>query len=347
MMDSNYMLFVGIDWATEEHEVCVISDSCEKQDSVRIANGANGLLDISYRLSKAVHGHLDTIAIQLSSEEMIVLREMSRLDEDLAQSRNRLTNQIREQVMRFHSDLLKLSPSADEPWFWDLLEATGDSGKVKSFSLAKVRNMLAKYHVRRHEAEDVMQAAKAKRVTVAPGTTAAAMLHIKAAIAQMRVVDEQRKQIRKEITALLGKLAATETGEDKMPDVTIILSVPGIGSSVAAMLLTEASQALAELDYRALRAYSGIAPVTKRSGKRLSVMMRQACNERLRNAIYHWCRVSIQRDDISRNKYAPLRAKGHSHGRSLRTVGDSLLRLLFSMLRHRTIHDPTRRLVVA
>jgi transposase len=411
MMDPVYRLFVGIDWATEEHEVSVISNSCEKLDSFRIANGATGLLELSNRLAKAVHGDLDSMAIaiemprgpvvetlvergfhifsinpkqldrfrdrhavsgakddrldafvladslrtdrhcfhrvQLSSEEMIILREMSRLDEDLAQSRNRLTNQIREQIMRFHPDLLKLSPSADEPWFWDLLEATGDSGKADSFTLAKTRNLLAKYHIRRHAAQDVLQKAKADRVTVAPGTTAAAMLHIKAAIAQMRVVDEQRKQVRKEISALLGKLAAPEAGIDKASDVTIILSVPGIGNLVAATLLAEASQALTELDYKALRAYSGIAPVTKRSGKRLSVTMRQACNDRLRNAIYHWSRVSIQKDDISRKKYAALRAKGQSHGRALRTVGDSLLRQLFSMLRHRTIHDPVRRMAAA
>ncbi len=80
-----------------------------------------------------------------------------------------------------------------------------------SFTLAKTRNLLAKYHIRRHAAQDVLQEVKADRVTVAPGTTAAAMLHIKAAIAQMRVVDEQRKQVRKEITTLLGKLVFSET----------------------------------------------------------------------------------------------------------------------------------------
>ncbi|HYX34821.1 MAG TPA: transposase [Oligoflexus sp.] len=245
--------------------------------------------------------------------------------------------------MRFHPDLLTLSPSADEPWFWNLLEATGDCGKAATFSLAKSRSLLAKYHIRRHAAEDVLQAVKAERVTVAPGTTSAAMIHIKAAIAQVRIVDEQRKQIRKEIDTLLGKLAATENKTEELADAAIILSVPGIGNAVGATLLAEASQSLTELDYRALRAYSGVAPVTKRSGKRSSVMMRRACNERLRNAIYHWSRVSIQKDDISRKKYAALRAKGHSHGRALRTVGDSLLRQLFSMLRHRTIYDPGRR----
>lgn len=49
-----------------------ISDSCEKLDSFRIANGANeanGLLELSNRLSKAAYGHLDTIAIAIEVHE--------------------------------------------------------------------------------------------------------------------------------------------------------------------------------------------------------------------------------------------------------------------------------------
>ncbi len=286
-MEPNYRLYVGIDWATEEHEVSVISDSCKKLDSFHITNGANGLLELSNRLSKVASGNLETMAVAietprgpvvetlvekgfhvfsinpkqldrfrdrhavsgakddlldafvladslrtdipcfhrvlLSSEEMIILREMSRLDEDLSESRSRLTNQIREQVMRFHPELLKVNSSADEPWFWDLLEATGDSRKADAFSLAKAKKLLARHHIRRHAAEDILQAAKAERVTVAPGTTTAAMLHIKAAIAQMRIVEEQRKQVRKEIDTLLGKLAATDNKTDAPHEVTIIM----------------------------------------------------------------------------------------------------------------------------
>jgi transposase len=410
-MNSNYSLFVGIDWATEEHEVCIISDACMKLDGFRVANGANGLLEMTNRLSKSAMGNLETIAIaietprgpvvetlvergfqvysinpkqldrfrdrhavsgakddrldafvladslrtdvncfhriQLSNEKMVILREMSRLDEDLAQSRNRLTNQIREQVMRFHPDLLKLSPSADEPWFWDLLDAMGESSKAKAFSMSKAKSLLAKHRIRRHNSEDVIRIVRAERVIVAPGTTTAAMLHIRAAVAQMRVIEEQRRQVRKQIEALLNELSLVTDENGKPPPVTVLLSLPGIGNLVAATLLAEAPQALAELDYMALRAYSGIAPVTKRSGKRLSVIMRKACNERLRNAIYHWCRVSVQRDEISRKKYAAQRARGHSHGRALRTVGDSLLRMLFSMLKNGTVFDPTKRVAAA
>jgi hypothetical protein len=67
---------------------------------------------------------------------------------------------------------------------------------------------------------------------------------------------------------------------------------------------------------------SGVAPVTKRSGKRCIVSMRQTCHMRLRGAVYHWARVAIQHDELSHRRYAELRKRGHSHGRALRGVAD-------------------------
>ena len=71
--------------------------------------------------------------------------------------------------------------------------------------------------------------------------------------------------------------------------------------------------------------------------------MRYGCNLRLRNAVYHWSRVSMQRDPRSREHYHRLRSKGHSHGRALRGLADRLLELLCAMLRSGMAYDPARR----
>lgn len=78
----------------------------------------------------------------------------------------------------------------------------------------------------------------------------------------------------------------------------------------------------------------------KGSGRRVTVLMRRACNQRLRNALYHWARVSTQHDEASRAHYAALRQRGHSHGRALRGVADRLCRILFAMLQNGTRYDP-------
>ena len=112
---------------------------------------------------------------------------------------------------------------------------------------------------------------------------------------------------------------------------------------VTATMLAEASGPVADRDYATLRTYTGAAPITKRSGKRVFVVqMRYACKQRLRQAVYHWARTSIQYDEAARTYYDALRARGHRHARALRSVADRWLRILIAMLTTRTLYDPSR-----
>jgi hypothetical protein len=84
----------------------------------------------------------------------------------------------------------------------------------------------------------------------------------------------------------------------------------------------------------------GVAPITKRSGKTRIVLMRQAVHVRLHNSAYHWARVAVQHDPRSRAKYAALRARGHGHGRALRSVADRLQAVACTMLIEQKAFDP-------
>jgi hypothetical protein len=97
-------------------------------------------------------------------------------------------------------------------------------------------------------------------------------------------------------------------------------------------MLAEAWGPLQNRDYRSLRTFCGVAPVTKRSGKQCSVEMRTGCNRRLRLAIHYWVDNAIKHDPHWKARYAAPRAFGHSHGRSLRGVDDRLLATLIAVL---------------
>jgi transposase len=111
--------------------------------------------------------------------------------------------------------------------------------------------------------------------------------------------------------------------------------------------MAEGADPLAQRDYHALRAYAGIAPVTRQSGKSKQVIMRHSCNPRLRNAFYHWARTSVQNDERSKQHYARLRQAGHSHGRALRGVADRLLAVLIAMLKSGKCYDPNLRSAIS
>jgi transposase len=127
---------------------------------------------------------------------------------------------------------------------------------------------------------------------------------------------------------------------DRQDDVAILRSLPGIGRINLATLLAEASGPLSRRDYPALRTLSGVAPVTKRSGKSHIVIMRYAAHARLRNAVYHWARAAVRHDPKSRCRYTALRQRGHSHGRAIRGVADRLLNVACVLLQRQTLFDP-------
>ena len=95
-------------------------------------------------------------------------------------------------------------------------------------------------------------------------------------------------------------------------------------------------------DETPIRTLSGVAPVTKRSGKSNIVVMRYAAHARLRNTVFHWARAAVQSDPKSSCRYAALRKRGHSHGRALRGVADRLLQVACILLQRQTMFDPDR-----
>ncbi|MFX5705686.1 transposase, partial [Acinetobacter baumannii] len=71
-------------------------------------------------------------------------------------------------------------------------------------------------------------------------------------------------------------------------DAEILASLPGLGRINLATLLAETWEALRRRAYSALRSLTGVAPVTRSSGKSHLVVRRLACHPRLANAMYHW-----------------------------------------------------------
>ena len=70
--------------------------------------------------------------------------------------------------------------------------------------------------------------------------------------------------------------------------------------------------------------------------------MRYACKHRLRQALYHWARTSLQHDAAARAYYDALAGRGHHHARALRSVADRWLRILIAMLNTGTLYDASR-----
>jgi transposase len=154
-------------------------------------------------------------------------------------------------------------------------------------------------------------------------------------LVRLRPVNDEIRAAEKKLDELCAALEGPVQN-----DVVIRRSLPGIGRINLATLLAEASGPLSRRDYLALRTLTGVAPVTKRSGKSCIVIMRYGAHARLRNTVYHWARVAVQYDPKCRSRYAALRQRGCSHGRAIRGVADRLLNVACVLLERQTPFDP-------
>jgi transposase len=309
--------------------------------------------------------------IELGDELVVELRELRRAHEALTRDGVGLVSRLREQIHRYYPQILELGSLHDDRWLLALIERAPTPAEGAHLSLAKAQSLLRKHHIRVVTAEDVVTKLRAKALPVAPGVVAAASGHVRLLLPLVRVNREQMSACHKRIGALLKLLqtpeepegaaeestAAGESGASEAPkkqhrDAAILLSVAGLGTLTGASMLAEGWKALRDRDYQALRAQCGVAPVSSQTGKqkqakksrhKVRVTQRYACNEHLRNALYHWSNVATQHDDKARAHYARLRKAGHTHPRALRGVGDRLLKMLIAMLEANTLYDPTLR----
>ncbi len=407
-MDEERNWFVGVDWASETHHVCVLDAEGHKVGERTFRHGGVGLAEMADWILKvtgseasavqvaievphgpvvesliergfAVHAinpkQLDRFRDRFSpagakddsrdahvlgdalrtdprclrrlapvDPVVIELREFSRIAEDLTQERSRLANRAREQLWRYYPQILGIADDIAHPWFFELWALMPTPDKAHRVREATVAKLLKRHRIRRIDAAGVLDRLRDPPVVVAAGTTEAATAHIKVLAARFALVDRQLRQAHDRLDRLTERLAANgDTGPGQnaeQRDVAILASLPGVGRIVLATLLAEAFDPLRRRDYHALRCLSGVAPVTKRSGKSKIVIRRLAAHRRLNNALYHGARVAVQRDPTSRAKYAALRKRGHGHARALRSVADRLLAVACAMLQQQTLFDP-------
>ncbi|MEY9441701.1 IS110 family transposase [Bradyrhizobium elkanii] len=275
---------------------------------------------------------------------IIQLREWSRMTEDLSAERNRLANRFRHQLWRYFPQMLELAEDWSKQWILDLWDLIPTPARARTVRASTIERHLKKSRVKRWTADTLLTHLRSTPISVATGVTEACVVHCQLILGRLRLVMQQMKLAMKELERLCSAVAElpSATGIAPQADPQILRSMPGIGAIVLAALLSEGHDAIVRRDAQALRGLSGVAPVTRRSGKQMVVVMRQSCPHRLRTAVYHWARVAVLHDFQTRNRYAALRKRGHSHARALRSIGSRLIGVACAMLKTGEFFDKNR-----
>ena len=127
---------------------------------------------------------------------------------------------------------------------------------------------------------------------------------------------------------------------DQHPDAEIITSLPGLGSLTGARVLAEIGDDRSRFaDARALKAYAGAAPVTRASGKNLTVMHRRVKNQRLASVGYLWAFSALIASAGARAHYDRRKAAGDRHIAAQRNLFNRMIGMLHHCLTTHTKYD--------
>jgi transposase len=120
------------------------------------------------------------------------------------------------------------------------------------------------------------------------------------------------------------------------PDYAIITSLPGLADSTGARVLAEIGDDRDRFaDARGLKAYAGSAPITRASGRSLSITHRHIKNNRLANAGWMSAFAAAANCEPARQHYRHRREHGDRHAAATRHLFNKLLGQLHHCLQHR------------
>ena len=127
------------------------------------------------------------------------------------------------------------------------------------------------------------------------------------------------------------------------PDYAIITSFPGLADSTGARVLAEIGDDRARFtDARALKAYAGSAPITRASGRSLSVTRRHIKNNRLASVGWMWAFSASATFEPARQHYRRRREHGDRHAAANRHLFNKLLGQLHHCLQHGQTFDEAK-----
>jgi len=277
--------------------------------------------------------------LTLPPAEIILMRERLRGRVQLVKQHVALSSQLRELIVRCWPHLLELAPRnrAIDAFFAELLLLFFDTDNQR---LDALRALIRKHRIRRVSFDDVVRALQSPPLGVAPATLQASTERVHDLIPQLMLVREQRRRLDQQLESWFLEIRRCRQPSD---DAVILASLPGIGAVVLATMLTYAHEPIRLRHLDALRSLSGIAPVTKQSGRRRIVLLRRSRSQPLNYAVHHWAQIAVRHDHKSKQHYDRLRNNGHPHARALRGVADRLLTVAVAMLRNRSFYQSERR----
>jgi transposase len=267
------------------------------------------------------------------TRELAMLVETRRNAVDM---RTQLTNQLTAALKMYFPQALHLLGELHTPAACAFLLKWPTLAALQKAKIEKVRSFYYAHHCR----GDVVEKRLALIPQAVPLTTDEAI--VQSSVLRVQLLAQQLRALTPSISKIEERIAALMK---EHPDAGFFKDLPGAGKALAPRLLaafgTDRKRfATAE----EMQAYSGIAPVTKRSGKSTAVHRRYACPVFLRQTFHEFSEHSLKKSAWANAYYELQRARGKKHHAALRALAFKWIRVLFHCWKERIPYNEQRYL---
>jgi transposase len=256
------------------------------------------------------------------SVEMRTLMSLVEQRRGLVNDRTRITNRLRNTLKQYYPQTLEWFDRIDTLLFCDFISRWPTLTQVKRARKNTLERFFHEHNMRfSHVLDARLKAIKAARaLTLDEAVVTPHRLHALVLAEQLRVTLQAIRRFDDEI----AKLAP------KHPDYGLFSALPGAGPSLAPRLLVAFGEQRERFASAAeVQKYSGIAPVTERSGKKHWVHWRWQCPTFLRQTFVEWAAQTINKSFWAGLYYRQQRDKGCSYQSAVRALAFKWIRILY------------------
>jgi transposase len=394
MPGKEHVLFVGIDWADEEHAVgWISSDGQQGQESfqqepqaiaewvaslharfpnqqVRIAleqsrgaliaglagfaqlelypinpkqlacyrkavypSGGKNDVDDAALLAQFLRHHQQQLRVwQPDDAQTRQIAELAELRRTLVEERKRLVSQLTSSLKLYFPLALTLSQRAlHQELMLELLERWPALEQLQRAHPKTLRTFLSKHRVKNQDRQSkfINTVRAATPLTKDQAIIQPRSMYVQTLVRQIRELNKAIGQFDEQLQHLVPS----------HPDQHLFRSLPGAGDALVPRLIAAfGSDRGRYQSAQQMQNYSGIAPITKQSGKSLYVHKRIACPKFLRQTFHEFANHARKWSPWSRAFYNMKRAAGMKHNAAVRALAYKWIRIIYRLWKTRTTY---------
>jgi transposase len=311
-----------------------ISARCRER--YRVASSKDDSFDAFVLADSLRHEHTRWRPLSLPSPALAELRALVRDRHRVLDTQQAVEAQLRATLETYHPAAARLFSSVDRDITLSFIRSYPTPEHAARLGERRMDAFLKRHSYRGRVPADVLVGRlRTHLLRASAGTTAA---RSRFALAQAELLELLNRQLKDFDRALEVALAAH-------PDAEIYLSFPGVGTTIAAVLLATIGEDRARYpDPQLLLSEAGLAPVTRSSGRMRRVRFRYAANTLMRDAFAWWAYTSIRTSPWARAAYDAGKARGLHHHRALRGLAARWARVLWRCWQDSNPYDEERHL---